>query len=217
MKAVHEHEWEAQPGLPEALPANERILWQGQPLVASLAIHAFHIRKVALYFLVMWAWQAVVLLDDHVDRRLVVEQLMVSTVLIAVALLSLWGAAWWSAKTTLYTITDRRVVMRIGIVLSVTFNLPFRQIKAAHLKPCSTGSGDIAIELSPSARIGWFHLWPHQRAWHLKHPQPTMRSLANADQVSQTLGMAWHRCQERSTLERRAPERAPVDLQEVAA
>jgi hypothetical protein len=42
--------------------------------------------------------------------------------------------AWLSARTTVYTITDKRVVMRIGIVLSLTFNLPLRQIESAGLK-----------------------------------------------------------------------------------
>ena len=28
MKATHEHEWEAAPGLPSALPPGERVVWQ---------------------------------------------------------------------------------------------------------------------------------------------------------------------------------------------
>mgnify|MGYP000464580007 CR=1 FL=1 len=31
MKATHEHEWEAAPGLPSALPPGERVVWQGAP------------------------------------------------------------------------------------------------------------------------------------------------------------------------------------------
>ena len=50
MKATHEHEWEAAPGLPSALPAGERVVWQGAPNWRSLAIHAFHVPKVAMYF-----------------------------------------------------------------------------------------------------------------------------------------------------------------------
>ena len=36
--------------------------------------------------------------------------------------------AWLTSRNTVYTITNKRVVMRIGIVLSVTFNLPLRVI-----------------------------------------------------------------------------------------
>ena len=45
MKAVvrsvqpeHEHEFEAEPGLPEQLPAGERVLWQGQPQATLQAV-----------------------------------------------------------------------------------------------------------------------------------------------------------------------------------
>ena len=40
----------------------------------------------------------------------------------AVALM--FVVAWLTARATVYTITNRRVVMRIGVVLEVTFNLP---------------------------------------------------------------------------------------------
>ena len=59
MRATHEHEWEAAPGLPSALPKGERVVWQGAPDWKRLAIHAFHVRKVALYFALMLAVQAI--------------------------------------------------------------------------------------------------------------------------------------------------------------
>ena len=59
MKATHEHEWEAAPGLPSDLPPGERVVWQGAPDWKRLAIHAFHVRKVALYFALMLAVQVI--------------------------------------------------------------------------------------------------------------------------------------------------------------
>ena len=59
MKATHEHEWEAAPGLPSALPMGERVVWQGAPDWQRLAVHAFHVRKIALYFALMLAIQAI--------------------------------------------------------------------------------------------------------------------------------------------------------------
>jgi hypothetical protein len=58
MKATHEHEWEVAPGLPSALPPGERVVWQGPPDWRSLAVHAFHVRKIAVYFALMLAVQA---------------------------------------------------------------------------------------------------------------------------------------------------------------
>lgn len=213
MKATHQHEWEASPGLPQQLPAGEHVIWQGRPQVGALAVHAFHLKKVALYFLLMLAWQGVVLLDDSTPSRLAVEQLAVSLALIVAALLMLFFSAWWSAHTTLYTLTNRRVVMRIGIVLSVTFNLPYRQIAAAHLKSLPQGAGDVALELASENRIGWFHLWPHQRAWHVKHPQPTLRCIAQAQQVSEVLQQAWQAAQESGAIRQRATTPADANWQ----
>jgi len=48
VSATHEHEWEAAPGLPSTLPAGERIVWQGSPDWKQLAVHAFHVRKIAV-------------------------------------------------------------------------------------------------------------------------------------------------------------------------
>ena len=60
----HEHELEPQYGLPEALPADERLLWQGSPNWASLARHTFHVKKLAVYFGVIIAVRVVTVLSD---------------------------------------------------------------------------------------------------------------------------------------------------------
>ena len=57
----HEYEFEPQFGLPERLPSDEFIVWQGSPDVAALAYSAFHFKKLALYFavlIVVCAWPA---------------------------------------------------------------------------------------------------------------------------------------------------------------
>jgi hypothetical protein len=191
VKAIHEHEWEAAPGLPEALPPGETLLWQGRPDVWRLAIDAFHVRKIALYFVVLLAWQQLSLMSDGLpwaDRLLVLLQ---SFTLALIPLCLLGMAAWWAASTTLYSVTDKRVIMRIGIVLSLTLNLPFRRLRAADLKLSQDGHGDIALALPDTDRMGWFHLWPHQRAWHVRHPQPTLRAVPRAQEVGDLIRMHW--------------------------
>jgi len=199
VRATHEHEWEAEPGLPEALPADEHILWQGRPDWAALAVHAFHVRKVALYFALMMVWQ---IIDHHADGVDPVEtffDLMRALTLSVTALCLLGMVAWWSASTTLYTLTDKRVVMRVGIVLSLTFNLPLRRIRAADVHRLPRGHADIALQLPSDDRIGWFHLWPHQRAWHLRHPQPTLRCIPNGERVSELLLQTWRKLHQPQT------------------
>ena len=189
MKATHEHEWEAAPGLPSALPPGERVVWQGAPDWKRLAIHAFHVRKIALYFALMLAVQAINLTapEGQVDWK----PLVVAASLYALALALLLGTAWMSARSTLYTLTNKRVVMRIGIVLTLTFNLPFKRIAGASLKTQGAGTGDIALALHPEDRIGWAHLWPHQRAWHVTQPQPTMRCVPDSQEVGELLLNLW--------------------------
>ena len=189
MKATHEHEWEAAPGLPSALPPGERVVWQGAPHWQRLAIHAFHVRKIALYFALMLAVQAINLTapEGQVDWK----PLVVAGSLYALALALLLGTAWMSARSTLYTLTNKRVVMRIGIVLTLTFNLPFKRIAGASLKTQGSGTGDIALALHPEDRIGWAHLWPHQRAWHVTQPQPTLRCVPDSQVVGELLLNLW--------------------------
>ena len=101
------------------------------------------------------------------------------------------GTAWLSARSTLYTLTNKRVVMRIGIVLTITLNLPLRQVRAADLLAHADGSGDVSLALAGTHRIGWFHLWPHARPWALRDPQPALRCVADAQAVGQRLMAAW--------------------------
>ena len=150
--ATHEHEFEAAPGLPEPLPSGERLLWQGAPDWKLLARHAFHVRKLAVYFaLILAARAATAVVDGRDARRLaaVGRRACCRWALIALGLLSLM--AWLSARTTRYTLTDRRVVMRVGIVLSLTFNLPLSRIAAADVRLQGTG-GDIPLQLAGSDR-----------------------------------------------------------------
>lgn len=191
MKASHEHEFEAAPGLPEPLPAGEKILWQGAPEWRSLAVHAFFISKLSIYFLAMMLIQVVYLVGQDAAWSHVLIAVAKSGALGLTALAMLAAVAWFSSKSTLYTITDKRVVMRIGIVLTLTFNLPFKRITGAALKPMGGQVGDIALSLTQADRIGWIHLWPHARSWRLEHPQPSLRCVSDAEVVGQILLSAW--------------------------
>ena len=201
MQTYTEHEFEAVPGLPEALPAGERILWQGSPDWKLLAAEAFHVRRLTLYFALMIALQAVLSWDSDLGLRANLGPLTLSATLAATALGLLALTAWLSASTTMYTLTNKRIVMRIGIVLTLSFNLPLRWIQAAQIRPCGDAGedaghhGDIALDLKGDDRIAYLHLWPHARAWNIKKPQPTLRCIANAEQVGAQLHAAWQQRQ----------------------
>lgn len=185
-----DHDFEPFPGLPERLPAGERLLWQGAPDWRAVAIEVFHVRKLALYFALLLAWRGGSAWSDGLAP---LEAGLHAATMLPLALLALGllaALAWLTARTSLYTLTDRRVAMRIGIVLSVTYNLPFERIASASLQRRSDGGGDIALQLLPGERIAYLHLWPHARPWHLAPTQPMLRALPQAERAASLLAAA---------------------------
>jgi len=187
----HEHEYEPQHGLPERLPADERILWQGSPELGPVLRRIFHLPLVAAYFAAMLGLKAVDVLPRAASPLDVLAQMAAPVLVSLIGLGTLALLAWLTCRTTVYTLTDRRVVMRIGIVLTLTFNLPLSRIQSADLRRIDADRGDIALTLNGPDRIAWLHLWPHARPWHLARPQPMLRGLANASEVSALLAQAW--------------------------
>jgi hypothetical protein len=110
---------------------------------------------------------------------------------LAAACLGLLGVlAWLNARGTIYTITTRRVVMRFGVALPMSVNLPFKQLVTAELALRANGEGDIALQLTGPGRIAWLSLWPHARPWQFSKPQPMLRSIPEAKRCSELLAEA---------------------------
>ena len=187
----HEHELEPQFGLPEPLPQGERILWQGSPDFAALARSAFHVRMLAVYFLVLLALRAGTVLGGGGSLSEALAALAIPGLLAVLALASITVLAWLTARTAVYTITNRRVVMRIGIVLTLTFNLPLRVIESADFRRGAGSCGDIVLKLAGTDHIALLHLWPHARPWSLARPQPMLRAVPDAKAVAAILAQAW--------------------------
>ena len=187
----HEHEFEPEFGLPEPLPHGEIILWQGTPDFRDMALRVFHIRKAVLYFVVLLAARAIQLWLSDVGVSSIFMSMLLPTLLAAVALTAIVTIAWLSARTTAYTLTDQRVVMRVGIVLTLTFNLPLKHISAASLQVTGKGFGDIPLALAENTRIAWIHLWPHTRPWRVAKPEPMLRCVPDAAALASLLSEAW--------------------------
>jgi hypothetical protein len=185
----HEFEHEPVPGLPEVLPVDERILWQGAPRWQSLAKCAFRVRGLALYFgvLVLWRVGSVWSTDGAATALAAGLPLLL---LSAVALGLLGLLAWLMARATVYTVTSRRVVIRSGIAIPITVNVPYSVIESAAMKVHADGTGDIAIALNAAARVSYVVMWPNVRPWSMAHPQPTLRAIAAPQSVAATLGRA---------------------------
>jgi hypothetical protein len=100
------------------------------------------------------------------------------------------AVAWLNAGAALYTITTRRVVLRIGVALPMTWNLPFKRLASADLKVRKEGDGDIVLGLKAPDRIAWLQLWPHAQPWRLANARPTLRTIAEPAHVASLLAEA---------------------------
>jgi len=187
---MSEHDYEPIRGLPGDLPEGERLVWQGAPDWWPLAQRAFHLRSVTAYFGVLMAWRGVATaLEGATPLASLQSALNVAPIAIA-ALTLLCGLALLTARTSVYTITTKRVVLRFGVALPKAINIPFTIIENAALKGFSDKTGDLALTLTEPNKIAYFLLWPHARPWKLARPEPTMRAIADASVVATRLAEA---------------------------
>jgi hypothetical protein len=169
------------------------MLWQGAPRWTALARRAFHVRKVAVYFAVILVWRIVA---DLSAGEAVAEVTVGALWILALGVVSIGGLlllAWAMARSTVYTITSRRVVMRFGVALPMIVNFPFAQIHSAQMKRHRDETGDIPIVLVPSTRTSYTVMWPNVRPWHFSKPQPMLRAIPDVARVAEILSGALNR------------------------
>lgn len=162
---------------------DEVVLWKGRPQRGLLARTAFHARTASLY---MAALVLIALLTGRNDAAIVAALLGV----MLAAILNI--LAWASARSTLYILTDQRLIMRIGIAIETRVNIPLKQITGANLAVLTKdGHGDIAFELAGDERLlGTMLLWPHVRPFRYARPEPMLRAVPDAAALAQTIAEA---------------------------
>lgn len=190
MNEFPEYDGEPVAGLPEELPVGESIVWQGSPQWRSMAINGLHVRKIAIYFLLLFVARQWLLMQEQGGLVANLQAGLWFPVLafLTVALVS--TSAWLIARSTLYTITNRRIVMRFGVALPMTINLPFSQLEAAGIRRHANGTGDIPLLPVAGNRLSYVVLWPHVRPWQLSRVQPMLRAIPDVEEVAQRLATA---------------------------
>lgn len=185
---VTEYEDEPIRGLPGLLPEGEEILWQGAPSWRGLARRVFHLRKLGLYFGALGAWRVGSAVAAGAPAAETAVSVVGLALLAATAVAVLAGIAWLQARTTVYTVTNRRVVVRFGVALPMAVNFPFAIVRSAALRTYGDGTGDIPLEVSGVERLGFAMLWPHARPWRFgKQAQPMLRCVPDAASVAAVL------------------------------
>lgn len=171
-------------GLPEALPEGEHILWQGSPAPLRLARDALGLTWVAGYFAVLTIWRVGVS-STYVSFGEALAHGIPFLVVGMLACLLIYGLAFMQARSAVYTLTNKRVAMRIGAALTMTLNLPYTQIGNAGLDAKKSGHGTLAFELIGNTRFSYLMTWPHVRPWHMSKTQPAFRSIPDAQKVAE--------------------------------
>jgi Bacterial PH domain len=182
--------FEPRRGLPGALPFGERLLWQGTPNWRALAVRSYHVRKIAVYFALLVFWRV----GTGVAGAQSVASLAIGAGFIAVlgaaAVATLGGLAYYNARSAVYSITSRRVLVRQGIAVPLTLNIPLQYIEAAGLRLFRDGTGDITMTIAQAQRIAFLINWPHLKPGRFTRPEPSFRALDDARETARTLAGA---------------------------
>ncbi|ROU03111.1 photosynthetic complex putative assembly protein PuhB [Histidinibacterium lentulum] len=181
---MHHDDFNFEPvrGLPAALPPDEHILWQGAPEPRRLAREALALDWIMAYFAILIVWRVGVsstLVSFPVALTHAVPFVIAAVVTAGI----LYGIAYMQARSTVYTLTNKRVAMRIGAALTMTLNVPYVKIGNADLQLRRDGTGTIAFETIGDARISYLMTWPHVRPWYFR-TQPALRCIPDAQRVA---------------------------------
>jgi len=175
--------------LPERLPEGEQVLWQDSPAWKPFSRRVFQLDKIALYFLVVVGWVAGSAYLENGDWLALLRSLAWSVPPALGVLVLLAAIAWLYARTTVYTITNKRVVIQSGLALPSAVNLPFSKVSSADMKTYADDTGDIELTIS-GPRLLYSMLWPNLRLLRLNRPTPMLRSLEHPQKVAEILGEA---------------------------
>ena len=165
-----EYENEPIKGLPGFLPKDESIVWQGSPDWRSMARGVFHTRLVT-------AWFVFVAMGAFIAGGTGLKGAAITLLVAMLGLGVLAALAYFQARTTVYTLTEKRLVMRFGIALPKCVNLPLKLVASADQKPAGTGHVDVVVAPLGRFPLGWLQMWPHVRPWKVAEPQPMLRGV----------------------------------------
>lgn len=184
---MREYEYEPINGLPENLPEGESIVWQGAPRWTALANRVFQVRTLALYFAALIGIHVVYKLMDGASSSHVWGGVSWQLTLATVSLGLLSGAAWLYARSTVYTLTNKRLVLRSGVATPMMVNLPLEKLESAGLRLCSDGTGDMLFTPTSDTKLYYMLLWPHVRLLGFRKIQPLLRGIPDAQNVARLL------------------------------
>jgi hypothetical protein len=145
------------------------------------------VRTLALYFAALIGIHVVYKLMDGASSSHVWGGVSWQLTLATVSLGLLSGAAWLYARSTVYTLTNKRLVLRSGVATPMMVNLPLEKLESAGLRLCSDGTGDMLFTPTSDTKLYYMLLWPHVRLLGFRKIQPLLRGIPDAQNVARLL------------------------------
>lgn len=174
----------------EELPAGERMLWQGRPDWWRLALGAFQLKAVGVYFLAFALWRFGITYWETGTLLAALHAVLTLLPPLGLGVSLIMFLSFLTARSTTFTITERRLVLRFGVALPSQLNVPLKDVESAAVRLYSDGSGDIPLTLPDAGRPSYFQLWPYARPWRLVRSEPMLRAVPDAAAVSRLLSEA---------------------------
>ena len=173
--------------LSENLPNGEKLIWQGHPEKRALATRAMYLKYIAFYLVVLIAARTGYLIMDGEPVATWSGMLVWQVLASAFVMLLIVGLATVYSRTTRYSLTNERLIIKTGAAITIHINLPLQQITAADLREYSDGTGDITLQVSRAEKLYWLLLWPNVRSWWIRPLRPVLRGLQDAQTVAHLL------------------------------
>ena len=165
-----------------AIPSDERVLWQGRPSFWGLSWHIYAIKWIFLYvtilLLVLVARLGVT--DFGTAFKYDFFPFFVSGFLSTTFLLILSAIQVYHS---VYVITEKRIIIKNGAALAFMISVPFKKIVAVNLQKRLVGVGTISFELSSDKRVPYISCWPSVRPWFFKRTQPAFACISGVEDV----------------------------------
>jgi Bacterial PH domain len=182
------------PGLPDNLPEGESIVWQGTPEPVPFAVEVMRLRLAAALVAILVIWRTAAGYHDGIGSAAVFVVAGGTLLGGAIAMALLFVSGWLMARGTIYTLTNRRLVIRHGVAMPMAINVPFSKIETAALSEPRAGAlwsaPSIALSLAPAKRMSFIALWPHARPFKLIRPEPALRAIVDGARVARLLSQA---------------------------
>ena len=143
---------EAHKNILDAIPEGESILWKGKPSFWGFSWYFFGLKLLAFYSIILSVVFAARLTVTDFYTAFAVDFLpfLSSGILASFILMALAGI---QSQSSVYIITENRVIIKSGAALSFLISVPFKKIKAVNLQKRKGSLGTISFELSSGKRV----------------------------------------------------------------